>query len=95
MHQAQSTKVSYEYDVAGKFKHFKASIAINDTAQASDTGSSVDPVHTHIYKQQCTSRNDQASSVHIHTHIKQRSRSVDQQMAVQPCAVCSIRADFY
>ena len=48
MHQAQSTKVSYEYDVAGKFKHFKASIAINDTAQASDTGSSVDPVHTHI-----------------------------------------------
>jgi len=43
--QAQSTKVSYEYDVAGKFKHFKASIAINDTAQASDTGSSVDPIY--------------------------------------------------
>jgi len=49
--QAQPTKVSYEYDVAGKFKHFKASIAINDTAQASDTGSSVDPVHIHTHIQ--------------------------------------------
>ena len=52
--------------------------------------------HTHSYTSSSVHPVITRPAVYTYTPIyKQHSRTVYKQMVVQPCAVCSIRADFY